>query len=238
MDLLSAVFRSGDVMRRRTVGVIVRTAVLEVPTPPAPLLADWHRDVSRQLGLEAGDIEPLAIGRTRLRWPQLRHCLDAVRQWPGVATMADALAGADPALMASRGTRYHHDGALYGGKAFCNLFLSDERETELHFPATGRRIALTRGTVLLFDPCQPHAIIRRGSRGFDAAGFAPERLPPQVFLTWELPIEHSEVAAAVGVHVDVGPPPDALAQDEQVLCNGKALALCPATGAWLPAMLP
>ncbi len=237
MDLLSAVYRSADIVRSRTVSGVVRTAVLDVPVPPAPILADWQRDAVEQLGLDAGDIEPLSLGRTRRRWPPLRHCFEAVRQWLADNAVADAMSGADVALMASRGTHYHHDGELYGGKAFCNLVLSDERDTDLHLPAAGQRIALALGTVLLFDPCQPHAIIRRGAPGFDAADFASAHRPPQVFLTWELPIEHPPLAANLGVRVDVALPPAALLQADQVWRNGMPVALCPATGAWLPAML-
>lgn len=235
MDILTAVFRRGDTLRSRSVGRVVKTDLLQIPAPPARLLADWRRDVSRQLGLEAGDIEPLAIGRTRLRWPQLRHCVDAVGHWLDANQLHGVLEGANVALMASRGTPYHHDGALYGGKAFCNLFLDDAHEAELHMPAAGQRIALARGTVVLFDPCQPHAIIRRGAAGFDAADFAGDALQPQVFLTWELPIEHPGIARALGVQLDALAPPGSRALADPVWRNGAPMMLCPTSGGWLPA---
>ena len=54
---------------------------------------------------------------------------------------AYALAASDVALMACRGAKYHHDGAA----AFCNLFLSEDRGLDLHFPATGQRIRCAGG---------------------------------------------------------------------------------------------
>jgi hypothetical protein len=131
--------------------------------------------------------------------------------------------------MASRGTSYHHDGVQYGSSAFCNVFLSEDSGTEFHFPAAGHRIDLVRGAAVIFDPCQPHAIIKRGAAGFDAADFAPEAMRPQVFLTWELPIEDDAVKQALGVVFDAFPQP----QGEQVWRNGVAVALCPRTGGWL-----
>ncbi len=66
-----------------------------------------------------------------------------------------ALADSAIALMVCRGAKYHHDGTQYGDKAFCNLFLSDDKSLDLHFPATGHRIPLQRGTVVVFDTGQP-----------------------------------------------------------------------------------
>jgi hypothetical protein len=121
--------------------------------------------------------------------------------------------------MACRGARYHHDGAQYGGAAFANLFLSEDRGLDLHFPFTGQRIPLVRGTAVVFDIGQPHAVIERGATGFDAAHFAPERDCTQLFLTWELPIENAGVAQA-------------LLKEEQVWVNGQPGSVCPASGRW------
>ena len=232
LDTLTARYRSGEIMRSRSVSAVVRTAVVDLPTPPARLLADWQREISGQLGLEPGDIEPLALGRTRLRWPELRRCRDAVGKWLDALAMPNVLGSSELALMASRGTAYHHDGARYGGTAFCNVFLGEDSGADLHFPAAGHRIALGRGRVLVFDPCQPHAIIKRGAVGFEAADFATGLMHPQVFLTWELPIEHDEVKRALTIAVDPVPLASWQDQDEQVLRNGAPVKLCPKTGSW------
>ncbi len=87
----------------------------------------------------------------------------------------------DIALIACRGARYHHDGEQYGGLAFCNLFLSEDKGLDVHFPALDLRIPLRRGTVMIFDTCQPHGVIRRGSYGFDLADFPRTRIGHSYF---------------------------------------------------------
>jgi hypothetical protein len=175
----------------------------------------------------------MPLARTRLRWPEHRRCFDAVQQWLVGLGLPAVLPFSDVALMASRGTSYHHDGTQYGSAAFCNVFLSEDSGTDFHFPNAGHRIALARGTAVLFDPCQPHAITKRGAAGFDAADFAAEPMCAQVFLTWELPIEHDEVQRALGIALDMAPVPSSQAQGEQVWRDGAPVKLCPTTGGWL-----
>jgi hypothetical protein len=134
--------------------------------------------------------------------------------------------------MACRGARYHHDGAQYGGAAFCNLFLSEDRGLDLHFPFAGHRIPLVRGTAVIFDTGQPHAVIQRSSAGFNAADFAPDRDWTQVFLTWELPIEDAQVGRALRVAFDVDPSTSLQSGDAQLRRNGAPAVVCPDSGRW------
>lgn len=203
--LLVARFCSGETTRSRSVSDVVLSATLDVPAPPARLTADWERDISLRLQLEPGDVEPLPLPRARARWPDYGRCVQAASDWTRALGLHDVLAHSDVALMACRGARYHHDAEQYGGAAFCNLFLSEDVGLDVHFPAAGHRIALQRGTVLIFDTGQPHAVVRRGSSSFDAADFAPDQDCTQVFLTWELPIEHADVTRALGIVFDVDP---------------------------------
>jgi hypothetical protein len=140
------------------------------------------------------------------------------------------------ALMACRGARYHHDGAQYGSAAFANLFLSEDRGLDLHFPFTGQRIPLVRGTAVVFDTGQPHAVIERGSTGFDAADFATERDCTQLFLTWELPIQNPGVAQALQVQFDTDPAAAKQLKEEQVWVSGQPGSVCPASGRWCAAV--
>lgn len=232
-DTLTSYFRSGDAMRSRGAGTRLLSGVVDVPAPPARLSADWARD--NALNLAPGDVESLPLARARMRWPDHRHCVQAVADWMRERGLPDLTVTSDVALMACRGARYHHDAEQYGNAAFCNLFLSEDRDLDVHFPGTGQRIPLTRGTVLLFDTAQPHAVIRRGAPGFDAADFAPERDLAQVFLTWELPIEDAAVARALGIVFDTDPATAARLEEEQVQLNGTRAAVCPDTGRWHPA---
>jgi hypothetical protein len=228
-DLLTSYFWSGDAIRSRSVSDVVLSGTLDVPVPPARLIADWDRETSR-LGLEPGDVEPLPLARARVRWPDYAYCVQAVSDWTRTLGLLDVLATSDVALMACRGAKYHHDATHYGGAAFCNLFLSEDMGLDLHFPSTGYRIPLTRGTAVIFDTGQPHAVIQRRSSGFNVADFAPYQDCTQLFLTWELPIEDVNVERALGVAFDIDPLNSLQMNEEQVWLNGARAIVCPDSG--------
>ncbi|AZG16577.1 hypothetical protein [Cupriavidus pauculus] len=223
-----------DALRSRRVGGRVIAGVVDVPAPPPRLLADWAREIATNMVLEPGEVEVLPLARARLRWPDYRQCVQAVADWTRALGLPDVLDDCEVALMVCRGARYHHDGGQYGGAAFCNLFLADDKGQDVHFVALDQRIALRRGTVLLFDPCQPHGVIRRGGAGFDAADFPDGQDTTQVFLTWELPIEDARVAQALGVTFDAAPTGPA-GDAPGLRRDGRPVDVCPATGQWQPA---
>ena len=229
---LTCYFRSGDALRSRSVSSVVLSGVLDIPPLPGRLIADCEREASVQLGLQPGDVEALSLVRARTRWPEYKRCVQAVARWMQALEIAGALDDSDAALMVCRGARYHHDGAQYGGSAFCNLFVGEDKGLDLHFPSTGQRIALIRGTAVLFDTGQPHAVIQRGSSGFDVLDFGPECDCTLPFLSWELPVEHVHVAAALQIAFDHDPA-NALELKEQQVCRaGLPTHVCPDTGAW------
>lgn len=221
-------------MRSRSVSETVLSGLVDVPPPPARLIADWKRETTLRVCLEPGDVEALPLARARSRWPDYRQCLQAMSDWTRTMGLLDVLATSEVALMACRGARYHHDGAQYGGFAFCNLFLSEDRGLDLHFASTGQRIPLRRGTAVVFDTGQPHAVIARQGSGFDAADFAGDADLTQVFLTWELPIENACVARALAITFDTDPATAARLTDAQVWRNGAPASVCPASGRWAP----
>lgn len=225
----------GEVLRSRSVGTLVLQRTLDIPAPPARLLADWERETSLHLGLEPGDVESLPLPRARLRWPDYKDCVRSMSDWTETLAsgLGNVLAEADIALMTCRGARYHHDGAQYGGAAFCNLFLSEDKGLDLHFPGTGQRIPLLRGAAVVFDTSQPHAVIDRRSSGFSVDDFPADRDSSAVFLTWELPVEDDAIAEALGISFDVEPALALQMGDAQVRANGKSVEVCPTSGAWI-----
>lgn len=231
-DDLTAYFWEGDVIRSRNVTDVVLTSTVDVPAPPARLTADWERDILLRLKLEPGDVETLPLVRARMRWPDYQRCVQAVSDWTHQLGLQGVLASSDVALMACRGARYHHDGAQYGGMAFCNLFLSEDKGLDLHFPSTGLRIPLRRGTAVIFDTGQPHAVIDRRSTGFDVHDFPIERDRTQVFLTWELSIDNTAVAQALRVSFDIDPSTALSLSEAQIWLNGAAVNVCPSSGRW------
>jgi len=230
-DPLVAYFSTDDALRSRSVSDLVLTGLLELPAPPTRLLADWQRETLR-LGLEAGDVEPLSLARSRTRWPDYRLCLQAMSDWIDSIGLPGLLEDSELALMACRGARYHHDATQYGAAAFCNLFLSEDRGQDLHFPATGQRLPLQRGRVVIFDTAQPHAVIGRDKDGFDPDDFPAGADCSQVFLSWELPIEQAGLARALGIEFDIDPATAARLDQQQVWLDGAPAELCPETGRW------
>lgn len=205
---------------------------VDVPAPPLRLLTDWAREISQNMDLMPGDVEVMPLARTRARWPDYSRCLQAMFDWTGALGLPGLLAASDIALMVCRGARYHHDADQYGGAAFCNLFLSEDKGLDVHFPGTDHRIPLRRGTALVFDTAQPHGVIRRHSQRFNADDFATEDDYTQIFLTWELPIEDPCLSQALGLTFDIAPVDLASLDEEQVQLKGKRLAVCPDSGAW------
>ena len=120
-DLLVSYFWSGNAIRSRSVSEVVLSGTVDIPAPPARLIADWEREISLRLGLGPGDVEALPLARARVRWPDYRLCVQAASGWTHTLGLHKVLASSDVALMACRGAKYHHDGAQYGGAAFCNL---------------------------------------------------------------------------------------------------------------------
>ena len=211
---------------------VVLTGRVDVPAPSARLMADWKRDLSLRLRLEPGDVEALSLARARVRWPDYGHCVQAVAEWTRRIGLHEVLATSDVALMACRGAHYHFDAAQYGGMAFCNLFLSEDCGLDLHFPATGQRIPLGRGTVVIFDTGQAHGVIARRSDGFHVTDFPLEPDLSQLFLTWELPIDNVNVAQVLDVPFDTDPATALRLDEEQLWVNGAPASVCPNSGQW------
>lgn len=232
---LTAYFWSGDALRSRSVADSVLSGVIDIPAPPVHLVANWERDTV-DLGLEPGDVEALSLARTRARWPDYKRCVQAMADWThglGLANvLEDALANDDMALMVCRGARYHNDASQYGGAAFCNLFLSEDKDLDLHFPARGLRLPLQRGLAVIFDTSQPHAVVKRGGSRFDAADYAQDQDCSQFFLTWELPIEDAHVARALGVTFDLNPTTASRLTEAQVRLKGERVAVNQECGKW------
>lgn len=228
---LVAYFSTDAGLRSRSVSPVVLSGLLELPPLSARLGADWQREILR-LGLEAGDVEPLSLARSRVRWPDYRLCVQAMSDWMDSQGLPGLLAPSELALMACLGARYHHDAEQYGSLAFCNLFLSEDRGQDLHFPATGQRIPLQRGRVVIFDTAQPHAVIDRHKDGFDPGDFSAESDCSQVFLSWELPIEQPRLASALGITFDIDPANATRLDREAVWLDGAPASLCPETGRW------
>jgi hypothetical protein len=230
---LRSFFWSGETLRSRNVSAMVLSGRVAVPALPARLVADCDQEIAGQLDLAPGEVEALALARARVRWPAYRQCLQMLSDWLQARGLPTVLACSDPALMACRSVRYHHDGTHYGGAAFCNLFLSEDCGLDLHFPSADCRVPLSRGTVVIFDTGQAHALVERSSGKLYRADGDPAPAQTQLFLSWELPIEHAEVQRALHIALDVDPLTASRLDQAQVWLNGAPASVCPESGQWL-----
>jgi hypothetical protein len=222
-----------NIIRQRSVSNLVLAGSLDIPLPSKQVRADWERDISQHLALEPGDVEEIPLARTRMRWPDYARCVQAMRDWTSSVGLPGVLAASDISLMACLGARYHHDSKQYSHAAFGNLFLSEDTGWDVHFPAIGVRIPLTRGTAMVFDTGQPHGVIRRGSSGFDIADVVRDKDASQIFLSWEIPIEATHVATALGITFDASPANVLPSGTGQLLRSDLPTRVCPSTGKWL-----
>ena len=232
---LTSFYWLGENIRSRSAGNVILTGTVDVPVLPLRLTADCDREISKRLALEPGDVEALSLARALRRWPDFGQWTKAVSDWIQAQGLPSRLGEYDSALMACRGARYHHDAEQYGGMAFCNLFLSEDKGLDLHFPNACQRIPLKRGTVVIFDTAQPHGVIERSADRFTMADFAPPKDRSLLFLTWELPLENAHIASALGIDFDNHPETAEQLTEEQVWLNGERVSVCPESGEWLRA---
>lgn len=228
-DALVCHYWQGERLRSRSVSHLVLSGVVDIPEAPARLRADWEREISQHMTLDPGDVDQLPLARARTRWPDFAQCVRAASGWTAGLGLDGLLAESDIALMVCRGARYHHDGD-YGGMAFCNLFVGEDKGQDVHFPWLGLRIPLQRGTMLVFDTCQPHAVIPRGGEGFNPADFPADRDDTQPFLTWELPIEDPRVARALRIDFDIDAATSATLAEGQLRRGDQRVAVRPDSG--------
>ncbi len=208
------------------------STVLDIPALPSRLMHDCERELTERIQLAPGDVEELSLARARTRWPNYRTYLQTVTEWTQTLGLAALLSNSQIALMACRGARYHHDAEQYGNKAFCNLFLSDDKGLDLHFPFADKRMPLQRGTAVIFDTAQPHAVICRDNTEFHAEHFPSERECSLLFLTWELPLENDLLAQALGIMFNAPTQHGLLVNGQTVELEGRPVRLCPVTGKW------
>jgi hypothetical protein len=214
----------------RYVSKQVLSAHIDIPALPSRLTTDCEREIRERFQLTPGDVEALSLARARTRWPGYRIYLQAIEAWMGECGMPGLLGGSEIALMACRGARYHHDANDYGGHAFCNLFLSEAKGLDLHFPYANKNIHLQRGSAVIFDTAQPHAVTSIASMEFSEDAFTPEKDCTLLFLTWELPITSPALASALGFNSQTVADSALQLVNGLLLHNNELLHLCPRTG--------
>jgi hypothetical protein len=76
-------------------------------------------------------------------------------------------------------------------------------------------------------------LVERSSGKLYRADGDPAPAQTQLFLSWELPIEHAEVQRALQLAFDVEPLTASRLDQAQVWLNGAPASVCPESGRWL-----
>ena len=97
-----------------------------------------------------------------------------------------------------RGAHFHND-AHYGDVLFGAWYLAGP-DVDLVFPRTGWRIASTVGTAVVFDPFEPHGVLRPREQIYSAEHYADAA--PSVFLAFEIALTDA-VRTAFGIGAPV-----------------------------------
>jgi hypothetical protein len=88
--------------------------------------------------------------------------------------------------MVMESCEFHNDMVSYSERIFCVTWLSEDLQLDLVFPQINVQVPLTLGSTVLFDPCQPHGVIRRGSVGHLECEFVGA--PRNACFSFDIPI--------------------------------------------------
>lgn len=173
--------------------------VLSAHLPMAPLSAQMHQSWERRLaGWDVSIGEVFSSGSAEgLVPPELAQML---RQWlerEGVGTGALHQDNEVASMLACAGCCFHTDAHGFSECAFLVVWCSESPDQELSLPHASVRIPLRYGTAILFDPAQPHGVVRAGEEFFEEGAFDPGDLGR--FVCFEVDISAPEVSRALGI---------------------------------------
>lgn len=212
----------------RTIGDSVFHSVLNIPEPDHELACSWVEKLNQYPGFnEAGCIE--AVTGAMKGWSQFDDVHAAVDAWLTAQGMSGVLSTSDASILGCFGAPFHADFSYFADYSFAVLWLNQDSNLDLYFPNIDKRVPLQLGTVVLFDGSQPHGVVDRGSEIYDGSNYFERSDPTQLFVSWDVSLEHATVATRLGItthavqteHPEVG-----------VTRQGALVTVDSKTGAW------
>ena len=160
---------------QRTVLNCVWAEQLDLSNVPetGPLL-DYLR---AQSTADAGDVKSHMHLDSSLHTPLETLCRLVAKKLKAWRLLVDNTSLVSSALlMSTRGAQPHHDADVTpeGNKLFWSLSLQDT-DTDVVFANIGQRLPQSQGTLVVFDPCQPHAVMAREQKYFMKSHFKKSR---------------------------------------------------------------
>lgn len=187
-----------DQYAARAVSDTVLSTQLAIPPIAPDIASHWATSACKLALYNIGDVCALQ-GVSLDAWPGYKAAEYAAGAWAAQAGFAPALEQAKVSLLACLGASFHDDSNGFVEDGFCVLWLSPDTELDLYFPHTGKRIELAHGTAVVFDSCQPHGVVERGESSWSGARHYEREDPTQLFLSWDMSLEHRCLREALGI---------------------------------------
>jgi hypothetical protein len=103
-----------------------------------------------------------------------------------------------PTLLSCLGASFHSDASNYPDSVFAVVWLEEDADLDLFFPHTKDRVELRYGTVVLFDSCLTHGVVRRGKETFAYQDFAGDDRCSG-FASFDISVHNASVAKFMGI---------------------------------------
>lgn len=175
----------------RTISSTVISGILDM-APMSQAESDlWSEQVGSVGMTQAGEIANFG-DETELVTPAIQQAMDNWLKSQNIN--ASRRHAALP--LACTGAGFHHDADSYRDEIFCVLWLSDDTPWDVYFPYLDKRIALTYGTIFVFDSAQPHGVVPHGETVFNEETF---EYHTGVFVSQDLVIDR-ECQKLMGIH--------------------------------------
>lgn len=109
----------------------------------------------------------------------------------------------DACFIGTQGANFHLDiGCTSWHKKLFTVYALEDSDCELLFPNIGVRVPLDAGTLVVFDPAQPHGVVRKGGISLKKSLFSTEH--QQTFIGVNIPLD-AHTWSTLGVQTDLSP---------------------------------
>lgn len=215
----------------RDVSDLVVHDQLTVSTVSQDVVQAWVQEAAALGFDEPGEVASMRMTEA-LDWHGLDDAYRAVSAWAQKTGFSEPFAESLPSFLACYGAVFHDDSHGFPGHTFCVLWLSEAEGLDLVFPNIDKRVPLSFGTVVLFDSCQPHGVLRRGSSAWHKGDYPTPPAGAQFFLSWDLSLQEERLRSLMGIrmHTDV-PGFDRMMAPA---LDGVAVSVDGESGAWTP----
>jgi hypothetical protein len=213
----------------RSVSDVVITGKLELDALDAEALTNWSSSYSSS---QPGDVEAVRLSDGFGQHEDVRPIEEAILKWAASENLSEVFADAHVAPLVCQGANFHSDGVNFPGEAFCIVWISEQVGLDLLFPNINVRVPLEQGTVVLFDPAQPHGVVVKGASEWDAGVYYEKIVEPtQHLVSFDLDLLHDQLRQRMAVNFQ---PHGGPSEGRDIRKNGKCVKVDHLTGMWKP----